>query len=363
MKGQKIDALSTVSGDTIIKVDHTGGLGMFSCLGHAGRGIYARSPCSVAIEGRSLEAPAIYGYSINSTGLLGQTSGGFGVYGMASSGYGGTFEGGSGDIQLKGATGSIVTDEFDSGSSFLFRANQDINMELNYLNNVNGGEFRIKKGTSSIFVVDESGTIKFDGAIHSYGDVIAKLDINNNGSNRFRVRNGSNTTVFSVNESGTVELGGPLESYGDIDFKIDLNNNGSHEFNIRNGTSNSVFSVDEAGTVRVLGSIVHSSDRNLKDHIQEIDLDDILKKIDDLPIYSWKYKKTEPLHIGPMSQDFYNTFGLGKDDKGIATVDGDGIAIAGVKALISENEQLENRIEQLEEELEELKSIVAKLVK
>ncbi len=38
-------------------------------------------------------------------------------------------------------------------------------------------------------------------------------------------------------------------------------------------------------------------------------------------------------HLGPMAQDFYDSFGLGSDNKGIATVDADGVALAAFRGL------------------------------
>ena len=45
-------------------------------------------------------------------------------------------------------------------------------------------------------------------------------------------------------------------------------------------------------------------------------------------------------HIGPMAQDFMETFGYGTDDRYIAAVDVDGIALAAIQGL---NKKLEER--------------------
>ena len=50
-----------------------------------------------------------------------------------------------------------------------------------------------------------------------------------------------------------------------------------------------------------------------------------------------------------LAQDFYASFGLGRDDKGISTLDTSGIALAGIQALVDENRALQARIEQLEQ--------------
>ena len=64
-------------------------------------------------------------------------------------------------------------------------------------------------------------------------------------------------------------------------------------------------------------------------------------------------------HIGPMAQDFHAAFGVGADDKHIATVDADGVALAAIQglnqkvegevtALRAENAALKQRLEKIE---------------
>ena len=49
-----------------------------------------------------------------------------------------------------------------------------------------------------------------------------------------------------------------------------------------------------------------------------------------------------------MAQDFYAAFGLGNSDKGIATMDSSGIALAAIKALAERNRVLEEKNKSLE---------------
>ena len=83
------------------------------------------------------------------------------------------------------------------------------------------------------------------------------------------------------------------------------------------------------------GTWTNASDRNLKENFTEIDDQDILNKISSLPITRWNYKTeaTSTMHIGPMAQDFFATFGLGGSDKSISTIDPAGIALSAIKAL------------------------------
>ncbi len=93
--------------------------------------------------------------------------------------------------------------------------------------------------------------------------------------------------------------------------------------------------VDKTLTVRTL---TYSSDKNLKTDVRQIDANDLLQRVSELPITSWNYK-TEPhkRHVGPMAQDFHAAFGLnGDDETHISEVDIAGVSLAAIKALNSE---------------------------
>jgi hypothetical protein len=77
------------------------------------------------------------------------------------------------------------------------------------------------------------------------------------------------------------------------------------------------------------------SDVNTKEHFRDVSDDQLLRKIAAMPIREWSYKAQDPSirHIGPTAQDFHAAFGLGEDPLRIGTMDADGVALAGVKAL------------------------------
>ncbi len=79
------------------------------------------------------------------------------------------------------------------------------------------------------------------------------------------------------------------------------------------------------------GNWVNTSSRIKKEDFSDINGNDLLQKIQQLPIQKWKYKGTDEYHIGPVAEDFYELFGLGTDDKGISTVDPSGVALAAIK--------------------------------
>lgn len=105
-----------------------------------------------------------------------------------------------------------------------------------------------------------------------------------------------------------------------------------------------IFTIKGDGTIKVNGTTVHSSDRNKKESIRNVNYANILDQVKKMPIYEWQYKMQNKRHIGPMAQDFHAAFGLGDDPTGIASVDIDGVALAAIKALINEVGKLKEEI-------------------
>ncbi|MBO6516034.1 MAG: tail fiber domain-containing protein [Bacteroidia bacterium] len=115
-------------------------------------------------------------------------------------------------------------------------------------------------------------------------------------------------------------------------------------------------------------SWVSTSDRNMKENFEEINGEEILDKIQALPITQWNYigNDDDVKFIGPMAQDFHAAFGLGGSDSlGISTLAYNGINLAAAQALIKRNKDLEQRvnnqdaeIKALRQELEELKTLI-----
>ncbi len=97
-----------------------------------------------------------------------------------------------------------------------------------------------------------------------------------------------------------------------------------------------------------------SSDRNVKSGFEAVDPRDVLERVAALPIARWHYTNDPATpHLGPVAQDFHARFGLGADDKHIATVDADGVALAALQGL---NQKLEQRLAQKDQELAQLRA-------
>lgn len=101
------------------------------------------------------------------------------------------------------------------------------------------------------------------------------------------------------------------------------------------GQSSAVISTSTGAMLTTGGVWQNASDVNRKHRFQPVSGEDVLARLRTLPIRSWSYRaESETVrHIGPTSQDFRAAFGLGSDDRSIGTVDADGVALAGVKAL------------------------------
>ena len=111
----------------------------------------------------------------------------------------------------------------------------------------------------------------------------------------------------------------------------------------------------DTGGLTVNGTFVSGSDRNTKENFAPVDPRAVLAKVAALPLSQWNYKAdVGTRHLGPMAQDFYAAFGIGPDDKHIATVDADGVALAAIQGL---NQKLEEK----DAELQALKQTVAEL--
>ncbi len=121
-----------------------------------------------------------------------------------------------------------------------------------------------------------------------------------------------------------------------------------------------------ASGLTVNGTFVSSSDRNAKENFQPVNPQEVLEKVATLPVSQWNYKDDAGArHIGPMAQDFHAAFGVGPDDKHIATVDADGVALAAIQGLNqklqSETSDLRRENAVLRAELAELKQLVRTL--
>jgi len=85
------------------------------------------------------------------------------------------------------------------------------------------------------------------------------------------------------------------------------------------------------------------SDRNVKKNFRPVDTVAVLDKLAAIPIEQWNYnweKDTDVPNLGPMAQDFKAAFFPGREDKGITTLEFDGVELAAIQGL---NQKLKDK--------------------
>ncbi len=181
----------------------------------------------------------------------------------------------------------------------------------------------------------------------------AQLEISSSGGDSFpQVRiNQSNTNEYARLR---FTVGGDVSKRWDFAAR-------SNVFVIYSGLTGSEALRLENNNAYVNGALVTTSDRNAKEDFASVSPGAVLEKVAALPLHEWTYRTdaARSRHLGPMAQDFRAAFGLGTDDKHIATVDADGVALAAIQglnqkvdsenaALRADNVELKRRLEALE---------------
>jgi Chaperone of endosialidase len=111
-----------------------------------------------------------------------------------------------------------------------------------------------------------------------------------------------------------------------------------------------------------------SSSKASKTDFGAVDPSDVLRKVANLPITTWRYKEGEGAvrHIGPMAEDFDAAFGVGYGPHTIADLDARGVALAAIQGLNSKaDEQMaiireqQQQIAELMKQLQEMRDVFA----
>jgi len=204
-------------------------------------------------------------------------------------------------------------------------------------------------------------------------------DVISTGANQFLIRAGGGVGIGATNLTGALFIRQPtgvpaagmnaadnglalgqfatsgykwIQSYGGSLVLNPLQNN------VGINKTNPASALDVNGTVTAT-AFNPPSDRNLKENFIGVSPREVLDKVAGLAISRWNFKSDPGTpHLGPMAQDFHAAFGLGTDDKHIATVDADGIALAAIQGL---NQKLTEELKQKGTEITELKQRLEKL--
>jgi hypothetical protein len=122
--------------------------------------------------------------------------------------------------------------------------------------------------------------------------------------------------------------------------------------NVGLGTQFPAAKLDVRGDARVEGNVALGSSRTLKTAFDAVDSAEVLAKLTDLPVASWRYKTEDEStrHIGPFAEDFQRLFGLG-DGETISLIDAQGVALAAIQGLDG----------RLDREVDDLRAAIASL--
>ena len=257
-----------------------------------------------------------------------------------------------------------------NGGLALYTGNSNADLTINNLT-LNGNSLQFPAQQGANISVSTNGDFTFDGnvKITSLGNITlpvpggsVAISANNQGVNVNGITLNTNGIILpgsDRNRSITTTTSGIV-----LDGVTVSENTGITLPNTNGNRTMSAFSQGMNFNCSVFcTSINPSSDRNLKEQFQPVNPADVLDRVANLPITSWNYKQDAATrHIGPMAQDFYSAFNVGTDERHIATVDEDGVALAAIQGL---NEKLKTeaaakdaQIKALEKRLSDLEALV-----
>jgi hypothetical protein len=183
------------------------------------------------------------------------------------------------------------------------------------------------------------------------------------GSFVFSDRSSVDTLRAGVNHSANWRVSGG--------FRIFTSSNLSTGVTIQSGgvtsnwcsLTNAVISASNCAYLSTGGTWTNASSVDLKHLFAQVEGEDILMRLRGVPVSTWSYRaeSDDVRHLGPTAQAFRAAFGLGNDDRSIATVDADGVALAGVKALDARTAAQQARVDALERENAALRGETAEL--
>jgi hypothetical protein len=224
--------------------------------------------------------------------------------------------------------------------------------------------FRIRPGApSQALVIDNDGDVGVGilsptAALHVSASDDAKLLLKNTSTTQ-----ASRDMLQLENNGGSYITISNTQSGRDWFFTHENNVSGRFIINSSTNPADGLF-LDPDGDMTIGGTLTENSDKHAKMAIVPVNEAEILDKVATLPVSAWTYKDdtSGARHVGPMAQDFYAAFGLGHTDKGIATLDTSGIALASIKALHDELEQAHSSLSQQDERIAKQDARIAELM-
>jgi hypothetical protein len=144
-------------------------------------------------------------------------------------------------------------------------------------------------------------------------------------------------------------------------FTVNQVGTGGQEFTVSERFDANGPTVDVQGSVRGT-QFIASSSRELKTDFATLDGKQVLSKLSEVPVMSWRYKNEDDSvrHFGPVAEDFRAAFQLG-DGQTISNVDADGVTMAAIQGLHQLLEEQQSALEQKDQEMADLRKRLAAL--
>ena len=228
--------------------------------------------------------------------------------------------------------------------------------------------FRIKPGApdNQIYIDNDSqigmGTNNPEASLHlRRTDGTSQLLVQDTGAAETMalLESAGVTTRFTVeNTNDTSCTGG-----SDCSWSVGMRQNSSF-FITRDGSGTDECTLDTAGNFSCMGTVSGASSRTLKDNIVPVDSREMLTRVLALPVTEWTYiRELEDgvRHVGPIAEDFYAMFSLGKSEKKLAATDAAGVALAAIQGLNEVVEEKDAALEELQARLVTLEAMVSAL--
>jgi hypothetical protein len=175
---------------------------------------------------------------------------------------------------------------------------------------------------------------------------------------------GNNASVTNANSFVWGDNSGSALTVSTVNNSVTFRASGGYRFFTGSGSGGATLAAGATSWTTI-------SDRNAKKNFEPVDTVAVLDKLATIPIQQWNYKweKNDDVpNIGPMAQDFKHAFYPGRDDKGISTLEFDGVELAAIQGLNqkleeqkTENEELKKENQSLEKRLDELAATVQSL--
>lgn len=177
-------------------------------------------------------------------------------------------------------------------------------------------------------------------------EVRGKLTVNpGSGLARIEIEDpqGQTWQINTVADDWTVE---DMETGNDVFWIVDGAPNASlvvgADGNVAIGAFGAATKLHVFGDATIEGDVAMGSSRELKTDLAPVETGEVLTKLAQLPIRSWRFANDsrQARHIGPLAEEFSAAFGFGADEKHISSVDMAGVAYAAIQGLHGEVERL-----------------------